>query len=160
MYAVLVPGQTGGFNKPSVVNDMDQALDLAAAAAKAGGHPRIFQEVQGQIVLTAKLVTPTSGEADAAPSNGHPVRTPATIIPTSGKRSTQDLSKLRARVLSYVMTNPEQNVETISRSLQVPTKELVLPIRQLLTEKKLRKKGVARAVKYLPPLPAKTKKAA
>jgi hypothetical protein len=128
---------------------LEEALDAAAVIASSGGQPKIFQEVVGEIRLTARLIP---GETNG---NGpHPVRQPVRLPDTGetsgGKRTAGDLAKLRTRILSWVTITPGKGVEAMARGLNLSTKDLVLPIRQLVTEKKILKKGQARAVKYHP----------
>jgi hypothetical protein len=153
MYAVMVPDSQGVMKPSTVVDDLDKALDAAATLAAKGNKPSIFKEIDADVVLTARLVPHATGAENGTSTNGHahPARRPVVIRPAGAKRSAGDLSKLRTRILSWVMTRPGKGVEEMSQALQVPTKDLVLPIRQLVSEKKMGKKGQARAVKYFPP---------
>lgn len=161
MYAVFAI-ENGKVKASDVFDDMGQALDLAARLKARGQLPKVFQEMEGEVVLTAKIVQ--NGHANGGNGTVHPIRQAATVREPGAKRTALDLSKLRTRVVSWVVTNPWKGVEEMAKALNVSTKELVLPIRQLLEEGKIKKKGQARAVKYgaatAPAKPVKAKKAA
>jgi len=52
--------------------------------------------------------------------------------------------------LGYIKRNSGQTMESIARALNMTTKELVLPARKLLLEKKIVAKGQKRATRYFP----------
>jgi len=154
-------------DKQQTFENLDEAL---LAAALDASHPKVYQELEGTLELKAFLKP--SEEEEAPKANGHrrkrAVRRSLTPVPEEaksesanghgrGKRSADDLAKLRTKILSWVVTNPGQGAESMSKNLGVPTKEMVLPIRQLLAEGKMMKEGQARAVKYFPPGAKKAK---
>ena len=49
---------------------------------------------------------------------------------------------------SHIAKNPGQRIEHISKTLGIPTKEFVLPIKKLVSEKKVSTKGAKRATTY------------
>lgn len=165
-YAILVADESGQAKQATLVDDMDQALGVAAMLAQGGAKPRVFQEIPGEVVLTAKIVPPDeaggidTGTIKPAPTNGHtngnghsaapahPPRRPVLLREPGAKRPSGEIAKLRARALSYILTNPGNGVEEMAKSLNVSTRDLVLPLRQLVDEKKIAKSGQARAVKY------------
>ncbi|HWZ92190.1 MAG TPA: DNA-binding protein [Polyangiaceae bacterium] len=65
-----------------------------------------------------------------------------------GKRSPEDLAKLTQSLLTYVKKNPGKRVEEIGRGLSISTRELTLPVKKLLAEKAIGKKGQKRATTY------------
>jgi hypothetical protein len=64
------------------------------------------------------------------------------------KRSPHELARITDQVFSYIKSNGTQGVEQIAKGLGTSTKELTLPIRKLLREKKLGSKGQKRATRY------------
>jgi hypothetical protein len=67
------------------------------------------------------------------------------------KRTAEELEGTRQSVLDYVRRNPGQGVEQIAKSLNVPSRDLVLPIRKLVADAQLSTKGQKRATKYFAP---------
>jgi predicted transcriptional regulator len=65
-----------------------------------------------------------------------------------GKRSSEDLAKLTQSLLTYVKRKPGQRIEQIGAALELATKELALPAKKLIAEKKLSTKGQKRATVY------------
>jgi predicted transcriptional regulator len=52
------------------------------------------------------------------------------------------------KLLAYIQANPGQRMEVIGAALGLPRHELALPIKKLLAEKKITRKGVKRATEY------------
>jgi len=68
----------------------------------------------------------------------------------AGKRSPFQIAATEHKVTEFLRKNPGQGVEKIAAALNTSTKELVLPIRHLLGEKKIRTQGQRRATRYFP----------
>lgn len=68
--------------------------------------------------------------------------------PKGGKRTPEELEALVAKLLRHIQTNPGQRMEQLAASLDIPSKELTLPIKKLLQENRLRTKGQKRATAY------------
>jgi hypothetical protein len=66
------------------------------------------------------------------------------------KRTPQQLAQITDQVYNYIKSNGGQGVEQIAKALATSTKELTLPIRKLLAEKKIGSKGQKRATRYFP----------
>jgi hypothetical protein len=64
------------------------------------------------------------------------------------KRSSDEITETTKGVLSYVRKHPGQGVEAIAKGIGTVTKELTLPIRKLVAERRLKTKGQKRATKY------------
>ena len=69
---------------------------------------------------------------------------------TNAKRTPDELEALVKKLHAHIVKNPGQRIEKIGASLGVSTKELVLPARKLLSEKRLTTKGQKRATIYFP----------
>jgi DNA-binding NtrC family response regulator len=66
------------------------------------------------------------------------------------KRTPQQLAQITEQVFNYIKSNGGQGVEQIAKALGTSTKELTLPIRKLLADKKIGSKGQKRATRYFP----------
>jgi hypothetical protein len=64
------------------------------------------------------------------------------------KRRPTELFEISEKLRAHIRTNPGQRIEMISRFLGVPTKDLALPTRKLLSENKIRANGQKRATRY------------
>lgn len=109
----------------------------AAAPARKPGRP-------------AKVEEPKVAKAapKAAPK---PAAKPAAAKRKAGeKRSPDELAQITEGVFNYIKSNPGQGVEQIAKALATSTKELTLPIRKLLNDKKVGSKGQKRATRYFP----------
>ena len=72
----------------------------------------------------------------------------AALRPQTGKRTPEQIEKLATQLLSHIDKNPEQRAEQIAQSVKLTTGELVLPIKRLLADKKIKAKGKARGTTY------------
>ena len=64
------------------------------------------------------------------------------------KRSPEELEQLIKKLHGYIAKNPGQRIEQIAQGLDISTKELNLPAKKLISEKKLSTKGQKRATTY------------
>ncbi|MEO7034785.1 MAG: DNA-binding protein [Polyangiaceae bacterium] len=64
------------------------------------------------------------------------------------KRTPEELEQLIKKLHAYIAKNPGQRIEQIAASLDITTKELNLPAKKLISEKKLSTKGQKRATVY------------
>jgi hypothetical protein len=64
------------------------------------------------------------------------------------KRTPIELEALVKKFHAHVVKNPGQRIEQIGQILAIPTKELALPVKRLMSEKKLSSKGQKRATTY------------
>jgi hypothetical protein len=65
-----------------------------------------------------------------------------------GKRTPEQIEKLAEKLLGYIAKNPEQRAEQIAKANGLSTGELVLPIKRLLGDKKIKASGKARGTTY------------
>jgi hypothetical protein len=75
---------------------------------------------------------------------------PASKRKAGEKRTPQELAHIVEQTYNYIKSNPNQGVEQIAKALGTSTKELTLPIRKLLVDKKVGSKGQKRATRYFP----------
>jgi hypothetical protein len=64
------------------------------------------------------------------------------------KRTQEELDQLIKKLHGYIAKNPGQRIEQIAQGLDITTKELNLPAKKLISEKKLSTKGQKRATTY------------
>jgi hypothetical protein len=102
------------------------ALESVQAALGGSGQPR-------------RGVTPARGAASAVVTKGRS---------KGAKRSPEELEALVKKLHAHIAKNPGQRIETIGAGLGIPTKELALPVKKLVGEKKLTTKGQKRATIY------------
>lgn len=66
----------------------------------------------------------------------------------NGKRSQEEINMLAEKFLNFVVDNPGVRVEIANKVLGTTTKDLQLPIKQLLDEKRVKTRGQRRATAY------------
>ncbi|MEI9941733.1 MAG: DNA-binding protein [Pseudomonadota bacterium] len=64
------------------------------------------------------------------------------------KRTPEELEQLIKKLHGYISKNPGQRIEQIAQGLDISTKELNLPAKKLISDKKLSTKGQKRATTY------------
>lgn len=109
---------------------------------------------------SAKVTTRRRPAAPAVPkqpsatrSSSHRGRkaaeTPGREVAAGGaKRSAKQLGALMASALKHIRRHPGSRMEQIAAAMGVPSKELVLPLRHLKSEGRLKTKGQKRATSY------------
>lgn len=110
------------------------ALESVSSALGAGLGARA---ARGRAAAVAAPPARAAAAAPAAAAGGR-----------GGKRSAEELESTTQAVLDYIEANPGQGVEHIARDLNLSSKELVLPIRKLLSARKITTEGQKRATKY------------
>jgi hypothetical protein len=103
--------------------------------------------LQTLIDLLADAIAARIGKIE--PRRG-PGRPPGSVnrIGKRIRRTEDDLAQISADLLAYVADNPGRRMEQISKAMGASTKELQLPVRKLVAEKKLKTKGQKRATEY------------
>lgn len=125
------------------------ALEAVADALKVGGG----QPAARKPGRPAKAATTEGETTRKTPGRkpGRPAAAPKAAKRKAGeKRSPAMLAQITEQVYNYIKANPQQGVEQIAKALNTSTKELTLPIRKLLGEKKVGSKGQKRATRYFP----------
>jgi hypothetical protein len=64
------------------------------------------------------------------------------------KRSPAQLEELQDQLLETITVNPGLRIEALSEVMEVPSRDLTLPIKKLLAARKIKKKGQKRATAY------------
>ncbi len=108
---------------------------LSAALAEAS-HEAIAGALGGSVVASS------SGRrgARAAAPNQNRVK--------GAKRSGAELDQLVGSLLTHIKRNPGLRIEQIGQALGLTTKDLALPAKKLIAEKKVSTKGQKRSTKY------------
>jgi len=126
-----------------------QALQAVEEVLKKGGDAGVPQARKvGRPAKAPEVV----GENKQAKARG-PKPKPAAPAPkrrAGEKRTPQQLAAITEQVFNYIKSNGGQGVEQIAKALGTSTKELTLPIRKLLADKKIGSKGQKRATRYFP----------
>ncbi len=66
------------------------------------------------------------------------------------KRTSHDIEATSSKVLAYIKINPGLRIEQVNKQLGTTTKDLALPLRKLIEEKKVVTKGQKRSTTYFP----------
>jgi DNA-binding NtrC family response regulator len=134
----------------SFVSQLSGLVRKAALEAVADA----LREGQPAAAVTAAAPRKAGGRAKAAPAPvepkkaGRPARAAKPTRKKGEKRSKEELAAMTQKVHEHIKANSGQGVEQIAKDLGTTTKELTLPIRKLLVEKKITSKGEKRATKY------------
>jgi hypothetical protein len=64
------------------------------------------------------------------------------------KRSPEEIAALKDKFLTFVTKSPGLRIEQINKELGTSTKDLALPIRQLIADKSIKAKGSKRSTTY------------
>jgi hypothetical protein len=64
------------------------------------------------------------------------------------KRTPEELAQLTDQLYACIKGNSGQGIEIIAKALNTTTKELTLPVRKLITDKKIVARGQKRATRY------------
>jgi hypothetical protein len=66
------------------------------------------------------------------------------------KRSPKQLERVTEALLNHIKENPGERIEAIAKKIGMKTKELTLPVKKLVADKKIVRKGEKRATEYFP----------
>ena len=144
----------------SFVNDLSElirasALEAVAEALKKGGEvtaaPAARRPGRPAKVVEAPVAAKPAGKPGRPAKAASSASSAAAAKRRAGeKRSPVLLAQVTEQVGNHIKSNPGQGVEQIAKALSTTTKELTLPIRKLLGDKKITSKGQKRATRYFP----------
>lgn len=120
------------------------ALEAVTNALKAGdgGAPGVAK-------TAGKKRGPTAAASKSAKAPKAAPAAPAAAKRKAGqKRSPEEIAKTTDKLLQYITKNSGQRIEEIAKGVSNSTKELTLPIKKLLNDKKISAKGEKRATRY------------
>ena len=119
-----------------------------------------FAEELTELVKRAALesVSKALGTAASVPATRTAARGPAPKGRASAadsrkkgeKRTPESLQALTEELHAQIKSGPGRRIEEIAQSMDVSTKELVLPAKKLLENKRIKTVGHKRATKYYP----------
>ena len=141
------------------VNDLSDlirqsALEAVAEALKKGGEvslPAPRRPGRPAKVVEAPAPVKPAGKPGRPAKAASSASSAAAAKRRAGeKRSPVLLAQVTDQVGNHIKSNPGQGVEQIAKALSTTTKELTLPIRKLLGDKKITSKGQKRATRYFP----------
>jgi len=108
--------------------------------------------------LSSLIQEAALAEASAIPGRGRGARAARAAAPSfvslsqgrkkGAKRTAEELEQLIKKLHGYIAKNPGQRIEQIAQGLDISTKELNLPAKKLISDKKLSTKGQKRATTY------------
>ncbi len=127
--------------KKAALEAVTNALKGEAAApgvAKAAGKKRAAPAPAPAAAPKAAAKAPKA--APAAPA--------ASKRKAGQKRSPDEIAKTTDKLLAYITKNSGQRIEEIAKGVGNSTKELTLPVKKLLNDKKISSKGEKRATRY------------
>ena len=144
------------------VNDLSDlirqsALEAVAEALKKGGEVSSAPVARRPGRPAKAVEAPVAAKPAGKP--GRPAKSSSSSSSSSAaaakrrageKRSPVLLAQVTDQVGNHIKSNPGQGVEQIAKALGTSTKELTLPIRKLLGDKKITSKGQKRATRYFP----------
>ncbi len=102
------------------------------------------------------LSSALSGGSAAGPISGMRRQLARTVVPPRGrrrkgeKRPASDIAALQRTLLDHVRKHPGDRVEQINAVLGTATKDVRLPLANLIGSGKIKTKGTRRATKYFP----------
>jgi DNA-binding NtrC family response regulator len=122
--------------KQSAVKSVTDALgngDTALPKRRGMGRP-------GRRGSARRAASLGDGEAAAPKGRGSKKR--------GAKRSPKQLEHITEKLFTYVKENPGQRIEKVAADIGMRTKELTLPVKKLVADKKIATKGEKRATTY------------
>ena len=123
----------------AVANSLKGGAPAAPSVAKATGKKR------GPAAAPAAPAAPAKAPAKAAKAAAPAA---ASKRKAGQKRSPDEIVKTTEKLLSYIGKNSGQRIEEIAKGVGNSTKELTLPVKKLLNDKKIVAKGEKRATRY------------
>jgi hypothetical protein len=125
--------ELGSLVRQSAVHAVASALGEGAPIRRGPGRPRS---------------NGASAGAAVAPVRRGPGRPPGGGRRKGEKRAPEQLAALVDKLFSAIKSKPGQRIEEIASALGSSTKELTLPAKKLISEKRVSTKGQKRATRY------------
>jgi hypothetical protein len=130
-------------------NKIDQILSKFAQELQAVIREQLSDDVTAAVqAALGASGTMRNARAKARPSNLGSTGKASSKTRSSGKRTSEEIAKQAEKILAVIKDNPEQRSEQIAQATKLTTGELVLPIKKLLADKKIKAKGKARGTMY------------
>lgn len=155
--AAAIYGECAKGHRPAPPTDEREEPPMTDVNSQIRDRIESFVQELSELVRRAALES-VSNALGSGIANRAAVRAAGRALPSAaaigrarrggGKRSAEELESMTSSVIDYINKNPGQGVEQIARELGVSSKELVLPIRKLVSTGKLSTEGQKRATKY------------
>ena len=150
MFQTVLQGVAGDISidkRPAKAAPKAKAEAVAKAAPKATRGRRAAAK---PIKAAPKAAKPAAKPAKAAPKAAKPAAKPAKAAKArGGRRTAEELEQFGKRVFDLLKQRPQGlRIEQINRELGTSTSDLMRPIKKMLDEKRLTKKGDRRATVY------------
>jgi DNA-binding NtrC family response regulator len=142
-----------------IKNRVDAFVGELSALVKKAALEAVANTLKGESAAPSVAKAPAAKKrAPAAPAA--PVKAPAKAAKAAPapaaaakrkagqKRSPDEIAKTTEKLLGYITKNSGQRIEEIAKGVGSSTKELTLPIKKLLNDKKINAKGEKRATRY------------
>lgn len=132
----------------SFVSDLEGLVRSAALeAAQAALRGTSVARKAPSSAPARKATTKPAKATVAKPAT--PSKPSGVVAKTKGsRRSAEDVAASARAIKAHLSANPGQGVEAIAKALGVPSKDLALPIINLLGAKNIRKEGQKRGTRY------------
>ena len=127
-----------------------KAVKVARAAAPAPVAVKRGRGRPKKAVAAPAAKAPAAKATKAAPAvKAAGSKKPAAVKrPPGAKRPPAELARLVDRLGDYIKANPGKRMEVIAKALDLPTRELNLPVKKLIAAKRVRSQGEKRATEY------------
>ncbi len=137
---------------------VDSFVAELSALVKRAALEAVANTLKGESAAPSVAKAPAGKKR--APAPAAPVKAPAKAAKAAPapaaaskrkagqKRSPDEIAKTTEKLLGYITKNSGQRIEEIAKGVGSSTKELTLPIKKLLNDKKINAKGEKRATRY------------
>jgi hypothetical protein len=122
------------------------AYDAASTALRQSGSAPLAAPARRKPGRPVGSTTAASKTAGASKASAKPAG--ATRRKPGEKRDPRDLAAAVEKLHAYIKANPGQRMEVIGAALGLPRADLALPIKKLLADKRISRRGVKRATVY------------
>lgn len=137
------------------LSDLVRRAALEAVSSALGGGALAAPKKAGAPKKAPAAKKAAAGKK-AAPAAAKPAAAPKAAAAAGGKRkpgakrAPEEIQQTTDKLLSRISQNPGERIEEIAKALGTTTKDLTLPVKKLLSDKKIRSQGTRRATKYFP----------
>ena len=130
-------------------NKIDQILSKFAQELQASIREQLSEDVTAAVqAALGGSGSPRNARAKRSALKVASTGKAASKVRSSGKRTPGEIEKQAEKIFAFIKDHPEQRSEQIAEANKLTTGELVLPIKRLLGEKKIKAKGKARGTMY------------
>ena len=134
--------------RAAALEAVQAALGAAQAPKAAAASPK---PKASKPAAKASEAAPKASEAAAPKASAAETSASAAALPRvkkGARRSAADVAAAARAIKQHLTANPGQGVEAIAKALGAPSKDLALPIANLLGARSIRKEGEKRGTRY------------